>query len=278
MPQPPNSDMHDHDGGLVADLKAIRTRRMVLGGLGAVGIGIAGYAFFGSRGEATVTGQGPDGAICVADPVETNGPFPADGTNAKDGQTVNVLTETGVVRQDIRPSFAGQTALADGVTMDMVIRVVSVSGACAPLAGHAVYVWHCDAAGQYSIYDAPDRNYLRGVGITDAAGEVRFTSIVPACYDGRWPHVHFEVFANAGAAVSADASLLISQFALPVAAVRAVYADARYAGSVDNLGDVSLTGDMVFGDNTPEQIAAQTLTMTGDPVTGYVATGVIGLR
>ncbi|MES2666861.1 MAG: intradiol ring-cleavage dioxygenase [Pseudomonadota bacterium] len=269
---------HDHDGGLTADLKAILARRSVLAGLGVMGAGIAVYAVLGTRGEATVTGQGPDGAICVADPVETNGPFPADGTNAKDGQTVNVLTESGVVRQDIRPSFAGQTPVAEGVAMDMVIRLVSVSGACAPLAGHAVYVWQCDAAGQYSIYNAADRNYLRGVGITDATGEVRFTSIVPACYDGRWPHVHFEVFASAEAAVSGDDSLLISQFALPQDMVAAVYAsDARYAGSVENLADVSLAGDMVFGDNTPEQIAVQTLTVTGDPAAGYVASGLIGI-
>lgn len=117
------------------------------------------------------------------------------------------------------------------------------------------------------------------MGVTDAGGEVQFTSIVPACYDGRRPHLHFEVFADAQAAVSGDASLLISQFALPEAVVRGVYAaDPRNAASPANLQTVSVSGDMVFGDNTPEQIAAQTMVMTGDAVAGFIATGMIGVQ
>jgi protocatechuate 3,4-dioxygenase beta subunit len=63
----------------------------------------------------------------------------------------------------------------------------------APFAGVAVYVWQCDREGRYSMYSegAQDQNYLRGVQIADAEGRVRFTSIFPACYSGRWPHIHF---------------------------------------------------------------------------------------
>ena len=60
------------------------------------------------------------------------------------------------------------------------ITLVDVGRACAPLGGMAVYVWHCDAEGIYSIYAAEDRNYLRGVGITDDQGRVRFTTVFPA--------------------------------------------------------------------------------------------------
>ena len=245
--------------------------------------GVVGYqalrgGAFGGGAQANVLGTAADGSTCVADPTETAGPFPGDGTNAKDGQTVNVLTESGVLREDIRPSFGGMTPVADGVPMAIKIRLVSVTRACAPLADHAIYVWHCDAAGRYSIYATEDSNYLRGVGVTDTNGEVTFTSIVPACYDGRWPHVHFEVFASIEAAVSGDQSLLISQFALPEAAVAAVYAaDPRYAQSVAKLGEVSVAGDGVFGDNTPEQIAAQTMAMTSDASAGFVAFATVGL-
>ncbi len=209
---------------------------------------------------------------------ETAGPFPGDGTDAKDGQTVNVLTQSGVIRDDIRTSFGGITAVADGVPMQIKLRRVKVGEACKPLAGHAIYVWQCDAAARYSIYATDDSNYLRGVGLTDANGDVTFTSIVPACYDGRWPHVHFEVFASIDAAVSGNQSLLISQSALPEAPVAAVYAtDPRCATSAANIGKVSLAGDMVFGDNTTEQFAAQTTQLTGDAMSGFVAAGMIGL-
>lgn len=271
-----------NDRGLTFDLGTLMARRRALIGLGVVGVGaaVAYVALGGGPGQAepNLLGTAADGSICIKDPVETAGPFPGDGTNAKDGQTVNVLTQTGIVRRDIRPSFNGMTPVADGVQFDLTLTLVDVGKACAPLAGHAVYLWHCDAGGLYSLYATTDSNYCRGVQITDDAGQLTFTTIFPACYDGRWPHMHFEVFASQEAAVSGDASLLISQFALPGDAAQALYAaDPRYAESIRTLGGVSLTGDGVFGDNTSEQITAMTVTMAGDPVAGYTGTGTIGI-
>lgn len=283
-PQNPQDDHdHDHDKGLAFDLKTLMSRRGAVALLGLAGVGAAlAYVKLGGMpggAEANVTAAGADGAVCVKDPVETNGPFPGDGTNKLNGQTVNVLTETGIQRGDIRPSFGNMTVVADGVPLDLVIRVVDVGAACAPLAGHAVYIWHCNAEGKYSLYDLPDSNALRGVGITDAKGEVRFTSIVPGCYDGRWPHIHFEVFADAAHAVSGADSLLISQFAMPQAAVSGVYdTSALYTASIANLAAASLAGDNVFGDNTAEQIAMQTPVMTGDAVAGFAASVVVGIK
>jgi len=56
-----------------------------------------------------------------------------------------------------------------------------------PLPGAAVYVWHCDRAGRYSLYSSgvASENYLRGIQVTDAAGRVTFNSIFPAYYTGR---------------------------------------------------------------------------------------------
>ncbi|MFB2595259.1 hypothetical protein ACEYYB_10455 [Paracoccus sp. p4-l81] len=98
-----------------------------------------------------------------------------------------------MLRQDLRPSFAGMTPVADGLVLDLDLTLVDAKG-CTPLAGHAVYLWYCDAIGQYSLYDLPEANFLRGVGVADDQGHVRFTTIFPGCYDGRWPHLHFELF------------------------------------------------------------------------------------
>ena len=96
-------------------------------------------------------------------------------------------------------------------------------------------------------------------------GVVRFQTILPGCYDGRWPHMHFEVFAGPTAAVSGKDALLTAQIALPEAQISAFYAaDARYAASVSNLSRTSLARDMVFSDNTDLQIAQQTLVLSGD--------------
>ena len=273
----PNDDNDTHDRGLAFDLRTILTRRNSLVALGLAGV--AGY--FGLRGlggEANATGIAADGSVCLADPTETAGPFPGDGTNSKDGAVVNALQQSGVVRQDLRPSFNGMTPLAEGVQVDLSLTLVTVNGACAPMAGHAVYLWHCDAEGHYSLYDTTDRNYCRGVGITDAGGVVKFTTVFPGCYDGRWPHIHFEVFADAAAASNGDNSLLISQFALPGDVASAVYAAVPlYSASVANLEKLTLASDMIFADNTAEQLAVQTMTLTGDTGAGFTAAAVIGV-
>ena len=277
-------DMHDddHDQGLAFDLKTLVERRHVLGlfGLAGAGVLLAGCDIGGppANAEANTTAATAEGGVCIKDPTETSGPFPGDGTNSKSSQIVNVLTETGVVREDIRTSFAGMTPVAEGTQFDLAISLVDVSKACAPLAGHAVYIWHCDKDGKYSLYDTEDRNYLRGVGVTDASGVVKFTTIFPGCYDGRWPHIHFEVFASAEKAVSGGDSLLISQFALPGDIAKSLYADdAAYQSSVSNLAATSLNGDMVFADNTPEQIAAQTPKITGDNASGFKGAVTVGI-
>jgi hypothetical protein len=53
------------------------------------------------------------------------------------------------------------------------------------------------------------------VQAADADGKVTFTSIFPACYAGRWPHVHFEVYPALGAATAAGSAIHTSQLALP---------------------------------------------------------------
>jgi protocatechuate 3,4-dioxygenase beta subunit len=269
----------DHDRGLAFDLGTLIARRRALGlGAALVVAGGAGWSLLRGGGEGLVTAAAADGSICVRDPVETAGPYPGDGSNERGGETVNSLTLEGIRRQDMRPSFAGLVGIAEGAELQLVVRLVDTSAACAPLVGHALYLWHCTASGQYSMYDLPEQNYLRAVGISDAQGEVRFTTIFPGCYAGRWPHMHFEVFADAATAVSGKAALLTSQIALPEAEAAALYAaDARYAASKANLRATSLASDMVFRDNSPEQIAAQTMAVSGDAPAGYQGKVTVGL-
>jgi protocatechuate 3,4-dioxygenase beta subunit len=268
--------MHDDTNeGLRADLNTLASRRRALMMLGAAGLGAAGW-WTAARAQ-TVSGTAADGSVCVVPASETAGPYPADGTNARAGQTVNALAAEGIAREDLRPSFAGLAGAAEGVPTRLEIRLVDTGAACAPLAGRAVYLWHCDARGRYSLYDLPAANYLRGLGVADAEGVVRFTTAFPGCYRGRWPHLHFEVFASAEAAVTGRDALLTSQFALPEAVCREVYRDAAYAESLANLEGQRLGSDMIFRDNAEAQNAAMMLAVEGDAASGLVARAVVGL-
>ncbi|GHC47812.1 dioxygenase family protein [Neogemmobacter tilapiae] len=273
-----DSHDHDHDKGLAHDLpRMIGRRRMLALTAGVLAAGGGLWLSRGLAGEQVLSASGADGLVCVKPPSETAGPYPADGTNVRDGQTVNALAESGVQRVDMRPSFGPYKGGVDGVALDLTLTLVDVNAACAPLAGRAIYLWHCDTAGRYSLYDVPDQNWLRAVGVTDAAGQAHFTTIFPGCYDGRYPHMHFEIFASPEAAISGKASLLTAQLAMPETACKAVYADARYGGSLDRLARSGLARDMVFADNAPEQLAAQTLTITGDPASGLAGSVMVGL-
>lgn len=230
-----------------------------------------------STGTTTATTGTQSTADCIVDPTETAGPYPADGTNNAQGSTSNILTQSGILRSDIRASFLGSTTVAAGVQLTFTITLVNARNSCAPLAGYAIYLWHCDRGGNYSLYSAPAESYLRGVQVTDANGQVTFTTIFPACYSGRYPHIHLEVFSSASAATSGRAALLTSQFAMPAAICSIVFASTGYTQSVSNFAQVSIASDNVFGDNSAAQIAQQTPTMTGSVDAGYTASAIVGI-
>ena len=139
------------------------------------------------------------------------------------------------------------------------------SGAAQP--GAAVYLWHCTAGGKYSVYEASDQNHLRGLQIADENGQVRFTSVFPGCYPGRWPHAHFEIYDEIGSATSGREAMKTSQLALPETSCASAYADSRYGGSAGNLDRLSLASDNVFADGWEDQLA----TVAGSADTAYTA-------
>jgi protocatechuate 3,4-dioxygenase beta subunit len=164
------------------------------------------------------------------------------------------------VRQDITSSFGDASGTAGGVPLTMRFALTDTSGAA--LAGAALYAWHCTAEGGYSMYSSgiEDQNYLRGVQEADADGTVTFTTVFPGCYDGRWPHVHFEVYSSVDDAIGGGSPIATSQLAFPEDACAEVYAaDDRYSASVSNLQRVSLESDMVFQDSYASELG----TMSG---------------
>ena len=157
------------------------------------------------------------------------------------------------------------------------LTVLDSSAGYAALEGVAVYAWHADGQGRYSMYSqgVENENYLRGVQPTDATGTASFTTVFPGCYDGRWPHIHFEVYRSTAEATSDGRIVTTSQIALPQAACESVYADtSTYPSSASNLARTSLTRDMVFGDDGGIH---QLATVTGDASGGYVANLTIGV-
>ena len=249
------------DQGLVFDMATLLSRRAALRVLGG-GTLVLGLAACGDS-SSTSAGEIPE---------ETAGPYPGDGSNGPD-----VLEQSGVVRSDIRSSFGTAGGTADGVPMRIEMDVRDLADDGAPFAGAAVYVWQCDREARYSMYSdgAVEQNYLRGVQVADAAGRVSFTSIFPACYPGRWPHVHFEVYPDQDRITDHSRVIATSQLALPEAACRAVYAQPGYEASVENFAGVSLETDNEFGD---DGALAQLATATGDAVAGYAVSLTVGVN
>lgn len=271
----------EHDLGLSHDLPTVLNRRRALGLLSGAGL-VAALAACRAGSDsptpvATTTTPAPGATPTTGSsaatpdvageiPEETGGPFPADGSNG-----INVLAESGIVRRDLTTSFAGAGGVAEGIPITIDLTVIDMNGDdIAPYAGAAVYVWHCNSAGQYSMYDEaiPDEDYLRGVQSADADGRVQFTSIFPGAYDGRWPHIHFEVYRDEASATGATNKLRTSQLALPEAACNAVYATPGYEQSKTNMARTSLSSDRVFRDGYSLQLAKA----TGSPSAGYAVT------
>jgi len=272
----PRPDDEVVDQGLSFDITTLLNRRQALRAFG-LGVAVAGLTAC-SSGASTTSGRSSGTASASASasrsaaaaageiPAETVGPYPGDGSNGPD-----VLERSGVVRSDIRSSFGGPGGTADGMALNLELVVTDIARDGAAYAGAAVYVWHCDRQGRYSMYSdgVTDQNYLRGVQIADAEGRVRFTSIFPGCYDGRWPHIHFQVFPRRADITDATHAVAISQVALPKDACAAVYGSTGYEASTENFARVSLDTDRVFSDDGG---ALQLGTASGSSVSGYTIT------
>ncbi|MEE1622369.1 intradiol ring-cleavage dioxygenase [Zafaria sp. Z1313] len=261
----PEEDLEDQ--GLAFDVGTLIGRRRALQflGLGAAAFGLAAC---GATGTAS-SSSSASGLTEIPD--ETAGPYPGDGSNGP-----NALQESGIVRSDIRSSFGDASVTAEGIPMTLELTILDMANGNVPFAGVAVYVWHCDRDGNYSLYSegVEGENYLRGVQIADENGVVRYTSIFPACYTGRWPHIHFEVYPDQDSITDAANAISTSQVAIPQDVSDAVYATAGYESSVRNLSSLTLETDNVFGDDAG---ATQLATVTGSVGEGYAVKLTVGV-
>ena len=264
------------DLGLLTQRAADRRRALrwlAVGGalpMGLLACGGGGGVAASSTGSSdSSSGSGSTSGSCSVIPEETAGPYPGDGSNTVNGQLANALALSGIVRSDITTSIAGASGVAEGVPLTLTLNLVNASASCTSLAGYAVYLWHCDQAGRYSMYSSgvTDENYLRGVQATDGNGQVSFTTIVPGCYDGRMPHMHFEIYPSLDSATSAAQKIKTSQLSFPLDMLNQAYASAGYETSVRNLASISFATDNVFSDGTSLQICS----VTGSVAAGYAA-------
>jgi protocatechuate 3,4-dioxygenase beta subunit len=216
-------------------------RREAIGAMSAAGAAIA----FGcgssptspSTPAAASTVTGSTNAACAVTPSETAGPFPS----LKD-----------FFRSDIREGKAG-------TLLNLTVKVVNTSAACAAVSGANVEIWHVDAAGNYSQYGTQAaQTFLRGIQTTNAAGEVTFTTIFPGWYQGRATHIHVEVTIG-------GVSRKVTQIAFPESVNSVVYGSGVYASRGSN--PMSNLSDSIFADS----LASELVTPAGDPASGYTA-------
>ncbi|GHF35064.1 protocatechuate 3,4-dioxygenase beta subunit [Amycolatopsis bartoniae] len=166
--------MHDDDrpvGSVVSRRRALA----ILGGTGAVltltGAGIA---------QGSTPAEAGRTVDCVAKPEAIEGPYFVD-------EMLN--------RSDIR-SDPSDGSVVEGIPLRLDLQVLQVNGRCAPLRGAQVDIWQCDARGIYSdmaVENTTGKKYLRGYQLTNGAGNVRFTTILPGWYTGRTVHIHIKI-------------------------------------------------------------------------------------
>jgi protocatechuate 3,4-dioxygenase beta subunit len=183
----------DNDDRLVGKVLSRREALKVLGVTGAAAIVVScapqATEEAPTAGSPTATGiptatQRPVSLpVCVVRPEMTEGPY---------------FVDERLLRSDIR-SDPSTGAVRGGAPLEMTMNVSQVAnGGCTVLEGATVDLWHCDAQGVYSDVADPRFNtvgqqFLRGYQVTDANGQVKFTTIYPGWYQGRTVHIHFKI-------------------------------------------------------------------------------------
>ncbi|BAY23108.1 intradiol ring-cleavage dioxygenase [Calothrix sp. NIES-2100] len=195
---------------------------------------------------------------CVVSPQQTEGPYFVD-------EKLN--------RSDIRADPA-DGSVKEGVPLQLTLHVSQVgSNGCTPLAGAIVDIWHCDASGVYS--DVTDRSFttvgkkfLRGYQVTDAQGNVQFTTIYPGWYPGRTVHIHLKVRKDGTAGQGYE---FTSQLYFDDAVSDRIYSQAPYASNGQRT--LKNADDGIFQDGGEQMLLK--LTKNGQ---GYAATFDVGLQ
>ncbi len=238
----------------------------------------------GAGGSSSAASGSSD---CPALPEETSGPFPADGSDARrqgperHPRVPDILAAPGIVRQDIRASFDASSTVAAGVPLRLQLTLRDINRDCQPLADSAVYLWSCNRDGDYSLYGRgiEHENYLRGVQFTDPEGRVEFLTVFPACYSGRYPHLHLEIFKEGARARGATTRVLTTQLTAPRGICSRVYEEAPgYSRSAAQFKGLLPGDDIVFAASSAAELAVQTLAIGGDLGAGLTGRTTLGIH
>src|SRR3954463_10811896 len=112
------------------------SRREAIAGAAAAGAGAGLFVLL--RGGPDDADSAVSTPACVLAPEQTEGPYYIDDH---------------LIRSDIRDGKSG-------VPLSLRLQVLAAS-TCKPIRGATVEVWHCDAVGEYSGFNAPGK-FLRG--------------------------------------------------------------------------------------------------------------------
>lgn len=195
---------------------------------------------------------------CVVSPQQTEGPY---------------FVDEKLKLSDIRVDPT-DGSVKEGVPLQLTLHISQVSSnGCTPLVGAIVDIWHCDALGIYS--DVRDRSFntigkkfLRGYQVTDAKGNVQFTTIYPGWYQGRTVHIHFKVRA---AGTSGRNYEFTSQLYFDDKISDRVYTQSPYASKGQHT--TKNADDVIFADGGEQMLLK--LIKNGQ---GYAATFNVGMK
>jgi protocatechuate 3,4-dioxygenase beta subunit len=187
-----------------------------------------------SGGSATTLEALDAAGSCSLTPEMTEGPYYFD---------------VDAMRDDIRED-------REGATLKLAVRVRDAE-TCDPIANAVVDIWHCDANGLYSGFEAAstgsgggggpggasgptdDETYLRGALVTDADGVAEFTTVYPGWYRGRTVHIHAKVHLD-------NSTLVTTQLFFDDAFSEVVYEQEPYASNTGR--DTFNDDDSIFDD------------------------------
>ena len=130
---------------------------------------------------------------------------------------------------------ARRRAWPAGVPLTVDLTIVDTKNGCTPLAGCAVYIWHCDQNGRYSMYSqgVTGRELpARRAGHRRQRRRARSPASSRRRTPGRWPHIHFEVFRAWRARPTARTRSRSRSSRCPADVCTAVYATDGYSQSV----------------------------------------------
>ena len=219
--------------------------------------GLAGAASLIPTSKINFETKKQDPDTCTLIPSETTGPYPLDLSN-----------DSTYFRNDIREDQVGALT-------KVTLKIFDVNS-CTVVQDARVDLWHCNAYGYYSGYTTNGQNgninygsekWLRGIQMTDANGEVSFTTIFPGWYSGRVTHMHFQIYFSSMLQVT-------SQLTVPVAEKNALYASNE---PYSQYGDdpQTLASDNVFSDGYALQMATLTYNDTTEMYEVFLEVGVI---